>query len=86
MQYTVLTAVIKTEILKFLFKEEMHFVAQHRFLFLEQHPEVIFAINNDAVIVQQLVTIREMMSHVKKLEEQEKQQAVSGLALTGGHR
>jgi hypothetical protein len=86
MQYTVLTPALSTKTLGLVFTNEMDFVKKHRYLFLEQHPEIIFAINNDSVIVNQLTTIHEMMEQVKKIEEQEKQNSVIGASLTGSHR
>jgi hypothetical protein len=71
--YTTLTAIIKTETLKLIAKEELDFIAKHKYLFLSQHPEVIFALNNDSMIVKQLTTVHEMMEQIKKIEEQEKQ-------------
>jgi hypothetical protein len=82
--YTTLTAVIKTETLKLIAAEELAFIAKHKYLFLEQHPEIIFCLNNDNMIVKQLTTVHEMMLQVAQIEEQDKQQAVSGASLTGG--
>jgi hypothetical protein len=82
--YTTLTAVLKTETLKLIAKEELDFIAKHKYLFLSQHPEIIFALNNDNMIVKQLTTVHEKMLQVAQIEEQDKQQAVSGASLTGG--
>jgi hypothetical protein len=84
--YTTLTAVLKTETLKLIAAEELAFIAKHKMLFLNQHPEIIFALNNDSMIVKQLTTVHEMMEQVAQIEEQEKQSSVSGASLTEGHR
>jgi hypothetical protein len=87
LQYTVLTAVLKTSTLELLFKEELAFISKHKFLFLEKQPEIIFAINTDSVIVKQMLAVRDMMENVRKQEEQEKEQAkFDPASLTGSHR
>jgi hypothetical protein len=87
MQHTVLTAVLSTNTLKLLFADELAFTAKHVHLFLEQQPEIVFAINNDAVIVKQMLTVRGMMNNVRQQEEQQKEQAkYDPASLTGSDR
>jgi hypothetical protein len=78
LNYQTLTAVIPLTTLKLVFKEEMEFLATHRWLFLENQCDIIFAIGTDNLNISQLQAIRKMMEQVRKMEEQEKQQAVSG--------
>jgi hypothetical protein len=68
LQYTVLTAVISTDTLKLIFTEELEFIKQHRNIFLEKHPDVIFAINSSTFTVAQLQAVQGMINEVARLE------------------
>jgi hypothetical protein len=69
--YNILVAVLSNETLKLVFNEELDFVRKHRWLFLERHIEVIFALNSNTLSVAQLGQIQQMMEQVRTLEEQQ---------------
>jgi ABC-type bacteriocin/lantibiotic exporter with double-glycine peptidase domain len=85
MNYQTLTATISVDTLQLLFKEELDFITTHRWLFLEQHSEIIFSLDGITATVEgsnrvirgglsvgQLMAVRGMRENVRQQEEQEK--------------
>lgn len=93
LNYQTLTAVISNDVLKLIFQPELDFITQHRWLFLENQPEILFrldgaggnAVAGDSrvvrggLMIQQLLAIREMKANIEKQEEeQRKMEAYNG--------
>jgi hypothetical protein len=90
LNYNITSESINLETLKLLFTDELAFVKKHVLLFLEKHPEVIFAIDKNHLTIGQVMSIREFMRITEEQEkaarEQEKAAKLDPASLTGSHR
>jgi hypothetical protein len=86
LNYQTLTAVISNGTLKLVFQPELDFLTTHRWLFLKNQPDILFALNGNNLTISQLLAIREMRAQIEKQEEQERQTQVNPASLSGSHR
>jgi hypothetical protein len=73
LNYQTLTQVISNDTLKLVFEPELDFITTHRWLFLENQPDILFALNGNSLTIAQLLAIREIRAQIEKQEEQERQ-------------
>jgi hypothetical protein len=82
LNYQTLTAVISVDTLKLVFRPELDFVTKHRWLFLENQPDILFALDGavnavagdnrvvrGGLMISQLLAIREMKANIETQQE-----------------
>jgi hypothetical protein len=82
LNYQTLTAVISVDTLKLIFQPELDFVTKHRWIFLENQPDILFALDGavnavagdnrvvrGGLMISQLLAIRKMKSNIETQHE-----------------
>jgi hypothetical protein len=75
LNYQTLINKITNETLKLAFHPELDFITTHRFVFIEQNPDILFALNEGGLSIAMLLAIRSMRENIEAQHAQEKAQA-----------